>query len=251
MAEAAEEKHGEGTPRAAWIGIQRDVDGGPQTGFDPGSQPRQKAFEVGFVFQGADLDVIAAGQQAEFETNGPQVFKARLDLVQRTAHKFQGTRDRLEIDIVFKQRAYQILVTPGVLPQRGIFQLNHVDPVQQDLSFHQPLHLPGVEFRNRVGRNGGKVRLTVRCAHHKFHRGAELFEFLIRFPLLLSIQHHHRMDLTPLRQLPQHVIHENAAAVGGWRNGVGRDKQHPETLWRRFERRFERRLKLRNAVVEV
>ena len=89
----------------------------------------------------ADLDMVAARQQLQLETDGPQIFEARLEALERAAHERQRPADRLEVDVVLEQRADQTLETPRILAERGVFQLDHVDPVQQSLPLDQPLDL--------------------------------------------------------------------------------------------------------------
>ena len=114
-----------------------------------GASARKKAFEIALVFFGADLNMIAARQQLELKANRAQVFEAGFEALDRAAHERQRAGDRLEVDVVLEQRADEALEGPRVLAERGVFELDHVDPLQQSLALDQPLDFAACETRGR------------------------------------------------------------------------------------------------------
>ena len=194
-----------------------------------GASSGRKLSRWRFVLERADLDLVAARQQAELETYRADVFEARLQPFKRAAHEGQRAADRLEIHVVFEKRAYHAAETARILAERCVFELQDVDLVQQDLPLDQPLQFRRLKFVGGVRRDGGQVRITVIAMHHELDALAELPQLFVGLALAFVIEHHDRMDIAAARQFPQRVIHEDATAVGGRANGIGRNEEHAGT----------------------
>ncbi len=175
--------------RPAGVGILRGVDAGAQTGVDAGRERGQKAFEVGFVLGCADLDFIAARQQIQFVADGAQVFEPRFDAFE-AAHERQRAGDRLEIDVVLEQRAGEAIKAPGVLAERRVFELDHVDAAEQDFAADDPLDFGRMEFVHGVRSDGGEVRIEIVAAHDEFGAVAERTQFFVGGEFVGIIEHH-------------------------------------------------------------
>ena len=69
---------------------------------------------------------------------------------------------------MLEQGADEAIEGPGVLTERGVFELDHVDPPQQGLALDEPLDFGLLKLVDGVRRDGGQVRIAVRGAHVEF-----------------------------------------------------------------------------------
>ncbi len=185
--------------------IERNIHTRAHAGIDARREFWQEAREVAFVLECADLNLVAARQQTEFETDRTKIFETRLHAIQRASYKRQRPADRLKVDIVFEQRADDALEVTRILAERGVFQLYDIDLMQQDLALNQPLHLRRLEFMGSVRRDGGQVRIAVIAMHHELHALAKLAEFFVRRALAFVIEHDDCVDIAGARQFAQRM----------------------------------------------
>src|ERR1700760_4489234 len=92
-------------------------------------ESRFKLQQVSAVLFGANLNLVATLQQIQFESQRPQVFKARLPTGNGRIQITRRTPDRLEVDVMLEQRSSHTRESLQVLPHRCVLNLNHIDVV--------------------------------------------------------------------------------------------------------------------------
>ena len=127
---------------------------------------------------------------------------------------------------MLEKRADEALERPGVLAERGVFELDHVDAVQQNLALDQPFDLGLLKFVDGVRRDGSEMWIAVGRSHVEFDGFAVAEQFFVGRALRSVIEHHDGVYFARSRQFAQRVIHEQAAAVRGRADGIGRDEEH-------------------------
>ena len=131
----------------------------------------------------------------------------------------------------------------GVLPQRRVFELQHVDLPSVDLPVDEPQEILAGEFANGVRQNRrGRGRPAARF-HQQLDRRAHLRQASVRRQFLRVVQQHDQVQFAQASQFTHGLVHEHAPAVD-WRNDrVRRNEQHPQP--------FRPRCDLGEAVAEV
>src|SRR5260221_12737698 len=66
----------------------------------------------------------------------------------------KAPHDRLEVDVVLEDYAGQPLESAGVLHERRIFELQHVDVVEVNLTMDQPLEIGIGKLADGIRRDG-------------------------------------------------------------------------------------------------
>ena len=75
----------------------------------------------------AHLNAIELGQDLEFITERPQIFKTSFCFSDEAASSGETAADGLEVDVVLEQQASDAVKIPMVLAERGVFELHNVD----------------------------------------------------------------------------------------------------------------------------
>ncbi len=237
VAEAAHEQHGQ---RLAPLGpefIARGVDARAQSVAHPGGEARQIRQQVIAIRRRAHLHLVEPRQHAQFVAQRAQIFVARLQLLGESDHVAQPAPDRLEIDIVLEEGAGDAAVLAAVLRQRGVFELQHVDALLIDLAVDQPVQIFVGEFVHRVRQKRTRIAYTAAGPHQPLGAGAETAQFFVVLLLPLPIQQFHHVHFGQPRQLPQRLVHEDAAAVHRRADGIRRNEQHAQGFGRGFHGR--------------
>jgi hypothetical protein len=154
VAESSQEQHRIGLAVIRAKVIARSVNAGAHPLTNMFSVCRQIRRQVIAIFASAYLYPIAIPQAAQFKTERPQIFVKSFEARQRALGVSKPARDGLKINIVLERCACQPLETCGVVEQRGVLQLQHIDALQKHLAMDQPFQIGTGELTHCVRRNG-------------------------------------------------------------------------------------------------
>jgi hypothetical protein len=164
VAEATEEQEGVGLAVTRLEGVGGGVDAGAEVVVETSLEPGEEGFEVLAVIAAADLDAVELGEELKFVTQGAEILKRGLGVVEDSAAGGHGAGDGLEVDVVFEEGAGEVAETAGVLAKDEVFELEDVDVVVVEGAVDGPLDVVGAEFVNGVGFEGAGRGVTANLA---------------------------------------------------------------------------------------
>src|SRR5439155_1679576 len=108
------------------------------------------------------------GERAKLVSQRAQVLEAGGNLLQRSAQKAEPAADRLEVDVVLEKDARHALVRAGILGERRVFELQHIDAARLQLAVNQPVEIVALEFPHGVRKDRAQIFCASLEAHEEF-----------------------------------------------------------------------------------